>query len=77
MNENEFKRVIELPELNKSGIAGKMFPNNKNARTALNNKINGKQYGNDTVRHLTDEDLKKGEDVLRNLANDILEAVNS
>lgn len=78
MNENEFKRIIELPEINKSAVAAKMYPANSavTAKTRLANKVKEVVSGTGKQR-LTDEDLKKGEEVLRNLANDILEAANS
>ena len=50
-----------------------MYPNTKYARTSLNNKLNERKSGNDTIRVLTDEDLKKGWDVLKDLADAINE----
>ena len=66
-----FKAILERPELNKSAIADRMYPNTKYARTSLNNKLNERKSGNDTIRVLTDEDLKKGWDVLKDLADAI------
>lgn len=67
----EFIELLERPELNKSAIADKMYPNMKYARTALNNKLKERKAGNDTTRTLTDDDLKKGWAVLKDLADDI------
>lgn len=76
MDEEKFKAVLALPEINASGIANKMFGEKQSSRSRLNDKINKRKSGNGHQR-LTEDDLKKGEEVLRSLANDILEAVNS
>ncbi|MBC7744437.1 MAG: hypothetical protein H7096_04980 [Flavobacterium sp.] len=68
-----FKAILERNELNKSAIADKMYPNSKYARTALNNKLNERKSGNDTIRVLTDDDLKKGWEVLKDLSDAIIE----
>jgi len=70
MKEHELKELLERPELNKSGIADKMYPNNKHARTTLSAKIAGRKLGNGVAR-LTDDDLKKGWEVLKELADAI------
>ncbi|GAB1462272.1 hypothetical protein [Pedobacter sp.] len=72
MDENNFKEILQMPEINKSAIAAKMyFPNSPvTAKTRLANKVNGTVAGSGAQR-LTEEDLKKGEEVLRNLADAI------
>jgi hypothetical protein len=71
MKEQDFKDLLARPELNKSAIADKMYPNNKYARTTLNNKLKENQYGSDSARKLNEDDLKKGWEVLKDLADDI------
>jgi len=71
MKEQDLKDLLARPELNKSAIADKMYPNNKYARTTLNNKLNEKQYGSDSARKLNDDDLSKAWEVLKDLADDI------
>jgi len=71
MKEQDLKDLLGRPELNKSAIADKMYPNNKYARTTLNNKLKENQYGNDSVRRFGDDDLKKAWEVLKDLADDI------
>lgn len=73
MNENAFKEILAMPELNNSAISQKMYPTNSpaTAKTRLNNKLKEAVAGSG-VQRLTPEDLRKGEEVLRNLANEIL-----
>jgi len=71
MKEQDLKDLLSRPELNKSAIADKMYPNNKYARTTLNNKLKENQYGNDSVRRLGDDDLLKAWEVLKELADAI------
>lgn len=71
MKEQELKDLLARPEINKSGIADKMYPNNKYARTTLNNKLNEKQYGKDSARKFNEDDLTRAWEVLKDLADDI------
>lgn len=71
MKEQDFKDLLEREELNKSAIADKMYPETKYARTTLSAKLAGRKSGNGLAR-LTDDDLKKGWEVLKDLADDIL-----
>ena len=71
MKEKDLKDLLLRPELNKSAIADKMYPNNKYARTTLNNKLKETQYGADSTRKLNDDDLSKAWGVLKDLADDI------
>ena len=70
MKEDELKDILGRPELNKSAIADKMYPNNKHARTTLSAKIAGRKIGNGIAR-LTEDDLSKAWEVLKDLADDI------
>ncbi|GGG93499.1 hypothetical protein [Pedobacter zeae] len=70
MNEQDFKDLLGREEINNSGIADKMFPDNKYARTTLSAKLAGRKSGNGLAR-LTEDDLKKGWKVLKDLADDI------
>jgi len=70
MKEKELIELLERSELNKSGIADKMYPNNKYARTTLSSKIAGRKLGNGIAR-LTEDDLIKAWDVLKELADAI------
>lgn len=70
MKENDLKELLSREELNNSGIADKMYPGNKYARTTLSAKLAGRKSGNGLAR-LTDEDLSKAWEVLKDLADDI------
>lgn len=71
MKEQDLKDLLARPELNKSGIADKMYPKNKFARTTLNNKLKESKHGSDSVRRLNEDDLSKAWEVLKDLADDI------
>ena len=58
------------PEINATGIATKMFEGKANPRARLHNKINNAKSGNGYAR-LTDDDLTKAWEVLKDLADDI------
>lgn len=70
MKEQDFKDMLAREELNNSGIADKMYPDNKYARTTLSAKLAGRKSGNGLAR-LTEDDLRKGWEVLKDLADDI------
>lgn len=70
MKEQDLKALLTRPELNKSGIADKMFEGKSNPRGRLHNKMNNVKSGHSTQR-LTEDDLKKGWEVLKDLADDI------
>lgn len=70
MKENDLRELLERPELNKSAIADKMYPKNQYARTTLSAKIAGRKIGNGVAR-LTDDDLSKAWEVLKDLADAI------
>ena len=70
MDEKEFIELVSKPEINRNAIASSMYPANNFAKTKLANKI-AKTQGKTGTQRLTDEDLKKGEEVLRKLADDI------
>ncbi len=71
MNEKDFKEILDLPEINATGVANKMFGEKTSSRSRLNDKVNNRKSGNGYAR-LTEEDLSKGETVLRELAETIL-----
>ncbi|MFC4213491.1 hypothetical protein ACFOWA_20020 [Pedobacter lithocola] len=70
MKEQDLKDLLGREELNNSGIADKMYPDNKFARTYLSAKLAGRKSGNGFAR-LTDDDLSKAWEVLKDLADDI------
>lgn len=70
MNENDFKDLLARPEINATGIAGKLFEGKSNPRGRLFNKVNNIKTGNGAAR-LTEEDLNKAWEVLKELADAI------
>lgn len=70
MKEQDLKDLLARPELNATGIANKMFEGKSNPRGRLYNKVNNVKSGHSAQR-LTDEDLSKAWEVLKDLADDI------
>ena len=70
MNEKDFKDLLARPEINATGIASKLFEGKSNARSRLYNKVNNVTSGHSTQR-LTEEDLMKAWEVLKDLADAI------
>lgn len=70
MKEKDFKELLARPEINATGIASKMFEGKSNARSRLYNKVNNIASGHSTQR-LTDDDLSKAWEVLKELADEI------
>ncbi len=70
MNEKEFRELLIRDELNVSGIANKMYPNNKSAKAYLGSKLANRKTGHSTQK-LTETDLTKAWGVLKDLADDI------
>ncbi|WP_231492194.1 hypothetical protein [Pedobacter sp. Leaf170] len=70
MKEDDFKQIMARPEINATGIANKMYEGIANPRVRLHNKINNAKSGNGHAR-LTDDDLSKAWEVLKDLADDI------
>ncbi|WP_026902958.1 hypothetical protein [Pedobacter glucosidilyticus] len=70
MKEEDFKEILERPEINATGIANKMYEGKSNPRSRLYNKVNRVKSGHST-QQLTDEDLKKAWGVLKDLADAI------
>jgi len=70
MKEQDLKDLLARPEINSTGIAAKMFEGKSNPRGRLHNKINNIKSGNGFAR-LTDDDLTKAWEVLKDLADAI------
>jgi len=70
MKEDDFKEILSRPEINATGIANKMFEGKSNPRTRLHSKVNNVKAGNGLAR-LTEGDLSKAWEVLKDLADDI------
>lgn len=68
MNLKDFLEKNKI--INMSQLANEMWPDNKNARIKLFNKIHEKKAGSG-IQRITDEDLKEAKKVLDKLANDI------
>ncbi|ASK29697.1 hypothetical protein CEY12_06085 [Chryseobacterium sp. T16E-39] len=58
------------PIINMSQLSNEMWPDNKNARIKLYNKLNEKISGSGTQR-ITDKDLEDAKRVLNKLADEI------
>jgi hypothetical protein len=63
--------------ISQSNLALKMFPNTpKSAKSKLSNKLNEAKAGNGKQR-LTDDDIKIGWKVLKDLAEDIMQKAST
>ena len=70
MKEQDLKDLLARPELNATGIANKMYEGKSNPRGRLHSKVNNLKSGNGYAR-LTEDDLSKAWEVLKDLADDI------
>jgi len=70
MKEQDLKDLLARPEINATGIAAKIYQGKSNPRGRLYNKVNNVKTGNGVAR-LTDEDLLKAWEVLKDLADAI------
>lgn len=73
MKKEDLKDLLNKDEINISAIAEKMYPNNTKqaARSRLSNKLN-----ENAGQRFTHEDLIKGNEVFKNLADDIYSRID-